>query len=430
MWLARCGHLSAHIPTVLSEKVSERITYMTESARFGKWEVVEPIGRGGQGQVYLVRDASEAPNTRERWRNLKDAIATLVAVGEQRRYEKAGSQVVDEIRRIVSESQAPLGALKKLLPFEEGVEEDEAAALERMKRELSVLESVSHPSLVKVLDSNLDEKWFVMEYLEGGTLYDRLETYKGRVLDALRAFRPIVDAVSALHREKVVHRDIKPDNIFVASGSHLVLGDCGLTFKVENQDRLTLTWENVGTRDFQPPWSYTKRLADVQPAYDVFSLAKVLWAMVSGQPKFSLWYFDSEDNDLRQMFPSESGVHFVHEILKKCVVEREDETRLHDAGELLEEVDTTIAALSHGCQMPGWNRRMRCRFCGIGTYEKSSSHAIWGHLPTEYERNYFICGHCGHHEAFVWPRDSSPAVWGDEGHPENGSTGDANTVRH
>ena len=101
---------------------------------------------------------------------------------------------------------------------------------------------------------------------------DRLETYKGRVLEALLAFRPIVDAVRALHPKNVVHRDIKPDNIFVASDGRLVLGDCGLAFKVESQDRLTLTWENVGTRDFQPPWSYTKRLADVQPAYDVFSL--------------------------------------------------------------------------------------------------------------------------------------------------------------
>ena len=384
---------------------------MNEYARYGKWEVIEPIGRGGQGQVYLVRDVSGAADTGERWRKLQKPITTLNIASEQQRYEEAGSQLADEIRQIVSESQAPIGALKKMLPFEDGAAEDEAAALDRMKRELSVLESVSHPSLVKVLDSNLDEKWFVMEYLEGGKLSDRLETYKGRVLDALRAVRPIVDAVSAFHTAKVVHRDIKPDNIFVASDGHLVLGDCGLAFKVESQDRLTLTWENVGTRDFQPPWSYTKRLADVQPAYDVFSLAKLLWAMVSGRPKFALWYFDSEDNDLRQMFPDEPGVHFVHKILGKCVVQQEDETKLHDAGELLEEVDTTIAALSHGCQLPGWKRWMRCRFCGIGTYKKSPRDEIAGNVRIMYERTYFVCGHCGHLESFVWPDGSRPPVW-------------------
>ena len=388
---------------------------MTESARYGKWEVVEPIGRGGQGQVYLVRDATGASNTEQRWRNLQQAIATLVGAGEKSRYEKAGSQLADEIRRIASESQAPLGALKELLPFEEGAAEDEAAALERMKRELSTLESVDHPSLVKVLDSSLEQKWFVMEYLEGGTLSSRLETYKGRVLDALRAFRPIVDAVSALHTRKVVHRDIKPDNIFVASDGHLVLADCGLAFKVENQERLTLTWENVGTRDFQPPWSYGMRLVDVQPAFDVFGLAKVLWAMVSGRPKFPLWYFDRGEHDLRQMFPDEPAIQFVHEILGKCVVESESETRVHDAGELLREVDTTIAALSHGCQVPERNARMRCRFCGIGTYEKLTRYSVEGNVYTTHERIYFVCDNCGHLEAFAWPQGSPPPVWDNTG---------------
>ena len=389
---------------------------MTESARFGKWEVVERISRGGQGQVYLVRDVSGAADTTERWEKLQKAITTLNGASEKWRHEEAGSQLADEIRQIIGESQLPKGALKELLPFEEAAAADEAAALDRMKRELSVLELVNHPCLVKVLDSNLDKKWFVMEYLEGGKLSDRLEIYEGRVLDALKAVRPIVDAVCSLHTEKVVHRDIKPDNIFVGSDGHLVLGDCGLAFRVETEDRLTVTWENVGTREFQPPWSYGKRLADVQPTYDVFSLAKVLWAMVSGRPNFSLWYFDREENDLRRMFPDEPSVHFVHEILGKCVVESEAEVELRDAGALLKEVDTAIGALSHGCELPGWKRSMRCRFCGMGIYEKIGSHAIVGNLQTTHERNYFVCGRCGHVELFVWPRDSSPpAAWYESG---------------
>ena len=384
---------------------------MTETARYGKWEVVESIGRGGQGQVYLVRDTSGVSNIREQWRSLQDCIQTLNLPNKEPEHEKAGSQLADEIRRIAGESQVPLGALKELLPIDAGTAEDEATALERMKGELSTLESVTHPSLVKVLDSNLDQKWFVMEYLDGGTLSSRLGTYKGRVLDALAAFRPIVEAVSALHTERVVHRDIKPDNIFVASDGHLVLADCGLAFKLENQERLTLTFENVGTRDFQPPWSYGKRLADVRPAFDVFSMAKVLWAMVTGRPKFPLWYFDRDENDLRHMFPNEPAIQFVHEILTKCVVEYEDETRLHDADELLGEIDTTIAALSQGCQLPGRNRRMQCRFCGIGTYTKSESFPIVGNLGAGQERNYFLCSHCGHLESFIWPRGRLPPAW-------------------
>ena len=384
---------------------------MTDSTQFGKWQVVKPIDRGGQGQVYLVRDTSGFADTQVQVGNLRDAIKILGAGVQVPEWKEAGEKLANTIRWIAYKRQAPLGALKKLLPIEEGAAESKAAALKRMKGELSALKSVEHPSLVKVLDSNLHQEWYVMEYFDGGTLSNRLGAYKGRVLDALRAFRPIVDAVSALHSKNVVHRDIKPDNIFVGRDGRLVLADCGLAFKLENQGRLTLTFENVGTRDFQPPWSYGKRLADVQPTFDVFSLAKVLWAMVSGHPKFRLWYFDTEGNDLREMCPDESSVQFVHEILRKCVVQFDNEMAVRDAGELLVEVDSTIAAVSQGCQMPGWETKMRCRFCGIGTYVRSSTHAIAGNENTAYDRTCFVCDHCGHLETFAWPRDSSPPMW-------------------
>ena len=166
----------------------------------------------------------------------------------------------------------------------------------------------------------------------------------------------------------------------VAADGHLVLGDCGLAFELEHETRQTRPFENVGSRDFQPPWSYTTRLAEVLPTFDVFCLAKVLWAMVSGRPTFRLWYFDEDGNDLREMFPDDPAMEFVQEILRKCVVEREREMKVHDARELLAEVDTAIAALSHGCELPGQGRIMRCRFCGIGTCETLEGHLVAGGL--------------------------------------------------
>ena len=77
-----------------------------------------------------------------------------------------------------------------------------------------------------------------MEYHEKGTLSEHAGEYKGDVFKSLKAFRDIVDAVSKLHSNKIVHRDIKPDNIFVANDGRLVLGDCGLAFKLQNQERL------------------------------------------------------------------------------------------------------------------------------------------------------------------------------------------------
>ena len=143
----------------------------------GRWSSPSD-GAGREKSIWFaMRQGPET--TRDRVRNLRHAMASLVGVHEESEYEKFGLQFADEIRRIAGESQAPIGALKELLPFEEGTAQDEATALERMKQELSALESVNHPSLVKVLDSNLDQKWFVMEFFEGGTLSGHLGDVQG-----------------------------------------------------------------------------------------------------------------------------------------------------------------------------------------------------------------------------------------------------------
>ena len=118
---------------------------MSESKIFGKWAVIEFIDQGGQGRVYRVRDVSGRHGGHLQNRDLENAFAICSPTTGAAERAKAASQIADAIRaeaaRIVDESAAPVGALKELLPIEEGAAEDEAAALERMKRELSALES-------------------------------------------------------------------------------------------------------------------------------------------------------------------------------------------------------------------------------------------------------------------------------------------------
>src|SRR5262249_24390038 len=116
-----------------------------------------------------------------------------------------------------------------------------------------------------------------------------------------------------------------------------VLGDCGLAIKLEKPDRLTMSFENVGTRDYQPPWSYEARLEDVRPTFDVFSLAKLIWAAISGKPRFPLWDFEDSRYDLRQLLPGNADVIFVHRVFEKCLVRDDAQCTLRDGGELLRE---------------------------------------------------------------------------------------------
>src|SRR5262249_8463601 len=85
---------------------------------------------------------------------------------------------------------------------------------ERLKREIAAMRSVSHPGLIKLLDSDGEPtpKWFVMQYHPGGNLADSPAKYKGELVKSLLAIRPIVEGVAGLHRLGYVHRDIKPKN--------------------------------------------------------------------------------------------------------------------------------------------------------------------------------------------------------------------------
>jgi serine/threonine protein kinase len=135
--------------------------------------------------------------------------------------------------------------------------------------------------------------------------------------------------------------------------------------------RATLTPEKVGTTDFMPPWAMGNlRIDDIRPSFDVFSLGKIIWCMISARPVLRLWYHhDSEhpEFDVERMFPNDPSMAWARRIFDKCIVQREREC-LKDANQLLAEIDRTIEALTFGGQILGINRTIRCRFCGIGVY--------------------------------------------------------------
>jgi hypothetical protein len=157
----------------------------------------------------------------------------------------------------------------------------------------------------------------------------------------------LVDAVSELHKNGYVHRDIKPENIFIGDDGRLVLRDFGLVINPgSDATRLTATYENVGSRD----WAMTGRNDEVNPTFDIFTLCKVLWSMVSGQRLLHLWYFNEPEYDLEVMFPNDPDIRWVTHIFRYCIVQREINC-LRDATELLAKFDEAIDAVRHDQQV-------------------------------------------------------------------------------
>jgi serine/threonine protein kinase len=357
--------------------------------QFGPWEKLSSLGKGGQGEVFLARKASTNMS-----RLVESVLNSVKVIADtQPRYtheeaEQKAAALISVMRAIAVERDAPLAALKILHPIED--KDALAKAVGRMKKELAALAGFDHPALVRVFESDPEETWFVMQYFRRGALADDLNRTRGDLLATLRAFRPLVEAVSELHKQGFVHRDIKPANVFIADDGRLVLGDFGLVIEpVSGDARLTDTYENVGSRDWMPGWAMGRRMDEVGPSFDVFSLGKLLWSMLSGKRFLRLWYFDKPEFNVEMMFPENRAMRWATRIFKKCIVEDEVDCRLLDAGKLLTEVDQTIEAVGHGGQVPRKKEdsSLRCGVCGIGFYRVR--------IPYAGEDMVLYCENCG-----------------------------------
>ena len=312
------------------------------------------------------------------------------------------------------------GALKILHSPNEARNFEDAE--ERLRRELKAMKQASHPNLLKIEAYNRDEKWFVSKYYPNGTLKDRSGWFNGQVERTLTAIRPIVHGVATLHGKGIVHRDIKPDNIFVDENEQLVLGDFGLVYFTDiTHTRLSETAENVGSYDWMPPWAMRVRLEEVKPSFDVFSLGKTIWSMVSSKSiTLPLWYHRREEYDVQRMFPSSLPMEFLNRLLDKCIVENEEDCWA-DAGGLLVQIDDTLRALELGADPIGdFNRP--CRICGFGVYRQIAdivdsprvSTTNFGLEPKGSAGfKIFICNHCGHVQLFYGIDRKYPPAWED-----------------
>ena len=308
------------------------------------------------------------------------------------------------------------GALKVLHEPQDA--RDDARAEERIKREIQAMSEISHPNLLKILDSDTDGKWFVSEFYEKGSLDKSSDLFTGNPAGALRAFRPLVDGVAELHKADCVHRDIKPGNVFIDEKDNLVLGDFGLMYFADDQHtRLSGTWENVGSRDWMPIWAQGQ-IQDATSAFDVFSLGKLLWSMISDTPFLRAWYFREDEFNLEMKFPKSKYTHLLNSLLDKCVVERESDC-LPSAGSLLEEVDEVLSVINANADLIHPEIERKCKVCGRGTYQmhldQENPHSFGLNHVSGYSYKIFLCDNCGHMQTFAFRgSEEDPPAWAND----------------
>ena len=165
-----------------------------------------------------------------------------------------------------------------------------ALGTERFLREIEIARSLSHPNIVPVSDSGSAGEllYYIMPYLEGESLFDRLERERQLPIeDALRITRDVAGALGYAHGRGVLHRDVKPENVLLAGGRALV-ADFGLARAIGAADyqKLTATGIMVGTVYYMSPEQIIGR-RDLDQRADIYGLGCVLYEMLTGEPPYA-----------------------------------------------------------------------------------------------------------------------------------------------
>jgi serine/threonine protein kinase len=203
-------------------------------------------------------------------------------------------QIVREIARsndIVYEAiDSTLGrriALKELNIASSLVGQARRERIERFNREARAAGKLNHPNIVAVTDcfEEAGRYFIVMEYLEGQTLRDVMQVRGALPLnEAIGIACQVLDALAHAHQNRVIHRDIKPDNIFILPGGQAKLADFGIA-RLSEEPALTSDGQVFGTPSYMSPEQIEGRGIDHRS--DLFSLGVLLYEMLAGRKPFT-----------------------------------------------------------------------------------------------------------------------------------------------
>jgi eukaryotic-like serine/threonine-protein kinase len=209
-------------------------------------------------------------------------IGTLI--GERFRLEeKVGSGGMSSVYRAFDPTLERRVAIKMM---HRDISSD-PAQLERFRREARAVAQLNHPHVVTVIDAGEDEgaPYIVFEYVEGETLKERIRRLGRLPIDEAIAYAiEIGRALECAHSHKLVHRDVKPQNVLIDRDGRAKVTDFGIARSMEAQG-LTATGRVLGTTDYVSPEQALGH--GVTEQSDIYSLGIVLYEMLTGEVPFN-----------------------------------------------------------------------------------------------------------------------------------------------
>jgi TolB-like protein len=227
-------------PTVAQKQqrtTSERLVEIL--GELGDYELLEEVGRGGQGVVFRARQKS--------------------------------------LNRTVALKVISLGQWAS------------TAHLKRFRREAEAAASLDHPSIVPIYEVGEREGacYFSMKFVEGGQLDEVVKRAPISIRQAAELIAKVARTVHYAHEHGILHRDIKPGNILLDTKGEPQLTDFGLARLVEAESTVTRTMEVMGTPSYMAPEQAAGEYTKLSNATDVYGLGAVLYQILTDHPPFA-----------------------------------------------------------------------------------------------------------------------------------------------
>ncbi|MFT3882408.1 MAG: protein kinase [Gemmatales bacterium] len=159
---------------------------------------------------------------------------------------------------------------------------------ERFQREAEAEAKLRHPNIVQIYDVGDSEgrSYFTMEYIEGGSLSQKLDGTPVPARQAASMLVTLAEAVQAAHQNGIVHRDLKPANILLTADGTLKISDFGLARRLDGEAGLTRSGIPMGTPSYMSPEQAGGKNLPVGPAVDIYAFGAILYELLTGRPPF------------------------------------------------------------------------------------------------------------------------------------------------
>ena len=207
--------------------------------KIGRYQIEKVLGTGAMGAVYLAQD---------------ETLDRPVAIKVPKFPDGAGEEVI-----------------------------------QRFYREARSAAAITHSNICAIYDIGEDDgTYFIaMQYVEGHSLADYVESYRQPQQQVAIVVRKIALAMHEAHRHKLVHRDLKPDNVMIDSRGEPVVMDFGLARRSDHEDvRITREGAISGSPAYMSPEQLEGKVADIDPRSDIYSLGVLFYEGLTGTLPF------------------------------------------------------------------------------------------------------------------------------------------------